>query len=189
MNYPRLPGFAFLFVFGLPLMTAACGVPLAVTAVSYGADGASLVATGKSTTDHLISMSSEKDCALFRMAQGKPVCMDREDGKDPYDVDYSTPERMVSEDGVRYAPPLKAQAGAPATSWDAAAYRTAPPQPKPGPVTALADSTPPRVAAEPTLAVAESAPPPGAKAIKPRLAKKPKGKPRKPSPGPAASRS
>jgi hypothetical protein len=196
MSFPRLPGLALVVVFCLPLMTTACGVPLAVTAVSYGADGASLVATGKSTTDHLISMTSEKDCALHRMVQGKAVCKEREDGKDPYDVDYSTPERMVSEDGVQFAPPLKPQAGAPATSWDAAAYKTAPlpeqPPVKPKgaePVTAAADAAPSPVVAETTPIVADPVPPPAAKATKPRLAKKPKAKSRKSSPGPAASRS
>jgi hypothetical protein len=191
MSFPRLLGPSLLFVLCLPLVTTACGVPLAITAVSYGADGASLVTTGKSTTDHLLSMTSEKDCALFRVVEGKSVCKEREDGRDPYDVDYSTPERMVSEGGVQYSPPLKPQAGAPATSWDAAAYKTAPAPglPKAEPMTEAAEAVPAPLAADPVRASAEPAPPPAAKAAKPRLAKKPKTKPRKPSPGSAASRS
>jgi hypothetical protein len=194
MSIPRLPGLSLL-VLCLPLMTTACGVPLVVSAVSYGADGASLAATGKSSTDHLLSMVSEQDCALWRLLKNKPVCHERADGVDPYDVDYATPERMISEDGVQYAPPLKPQAGAPPTSWDAAAYKTtpSPEQPKAEPVTAVADAVPAPVIAEPGQVVAEpTSPAPAAqaaRAAKPRLAKKPKAKPRTPSPSPAASRS
>ena len=69
-------------------------------------------------------MVSKKDCALWRVLRGRPVCKDREGDKDPYNVDYTQPQRMVSEDGVQYAPPLRAAAEAPAASWDAAAYKT-----------------------------------------------------------------
>jgi hypothetical protein len=130
-------------VVGLALLTGACGAPLAVTGASWAADGSLLVTSDKTATDHLASMMSKKDCALWRVFRGRPVCKEREGDKDPYNVDYSQPQRMVSEDGVQYAPPLRASADAPAASWDAAAYKNVPAPAAPSvPVTAVADAAP-----------------------------------------------
>jgi hypothetical protein len=133
----------------LALLTGACGAPLAVTGASYAADGTSLLTTDKTLADHFTSMVSKKDCALWRVFRGRAVCRAREDGKDPYDVDYSQPQHMVAEDGVQYAPPLRAAPDAPAVSWDADAYQpapsTAPPAPA-APVTAVAESGQPTAA-------------------------------------------
>lgn len=164
-------------VLGLALLTGACGAPLAVSAVSYGSDGAMLVATDKTGTDHFASMVSKKDCALWRLFRGREVCKEREEGaKDPYAVDYNEPQRSVSEDGTTYGPPLRAAPDAPAASWDAAAYKPGPaPSPAPAePVTAVADAAP----AQPVAAAAPAAP----KATKARVARSAK----KPSRGPAA---
>jgi len=130
-------------VVGLAFLTGACGAPLAVTGAGYAADGSLLAVSNKTATDHLASMISKKDCALWRVFHGRPVCQEREGDKDPYNVDYTQPQRMVSEDGVQYAPPLRAAPDAPAASWDAAAYKAAPASVAPAvPVTALADATP-----------------------------------------------
>ncbi len=125
-------------VVGLAFLTGACGAPL-VTGASYAADGSLLATSNKTATDHLASMISKKDC-------------------------YSQPQRMVSEDGVQYAPPLRAAPDAPAASWDAAAYKAAPAPAAPAvPVTAVADAS-----SDPA-----SAAPPKAKKPKVRSAKKP----------------
>jgi hypothetical protein len=145
MSSFRLPILFSPLVLGLALLTGACGAPLAVSAVSYGSDGAMLVATDKTGTDHLASMVSKKDCALWRLFRGRQVCKEREEGaKDPYAVDYNEPQRSVSEDGTTYGPPLRAAPDAPAASWDAAAYKTSPtPSPAPAePVTAVAEAVP-----------------------------------------------
>src|SRR5712672_25660 len=129
-------------VMGLAFLAGGCGSPL-VTGASYAADGSLLATSNKTATDHLASMISKKDCALWRAFRGRPVCKEREGDKDPYNVDYTQPQRMVSEDGVQYAPPLRASADAPAASWDAAAYKHAPAQAAPSvPVTAVADAAP-----------------------------------------------
>jgi hypothetical protein len=156
-------------VVGLAFLTGACGAPLAVTGASYAADGSLLATSNKTATDHLASMISKKDCALWRVFRGRPVCKEREGDKDPYNVDYTQPQRMVSEDGVQYAPPLRAAPDAPAASWDAAAYKAAPapaPVAPAVPVTALADATP-----DPASAAPPAAPMP--KKAKARSAKKP----------------
>ncbi len=156
--------------FALSLVTGACA-PTAVTMVSYGADGVSLAESGKSTTDHLASIVSKKDCALWRMFRSQKVCREREGDQDPYKVDYSQPTRQPSEDGVAYVPPLNAPAGSPGASWTADTY-------KPAPV-AVAEAPPP------------PAPPPKASPQKPAKAGKAKARPRtkpvrKASPGQAA---
>jgi hypothetical protein len=155
---------------GVGLMTGACAAPLAVSGAGYAADGGLLVASEKTSTDHLISMVSKQDCALWRVIKGRAVCKPREGDKDPYKVDYDDPQRTVAEDGVHYAPPLRATADAPATSWNAAAYKAAPTPPATpsAPVTAVAETAPepaPAVAAEPPR---PAAPPPAAKPRKPK---------------------
>jgi hypothetical protein len=160
------------------LLTGGCAAA-AVTAVSYGADGVSLVDSGKTTTDHLASMVSKKDCALWRVFRNQRICHER-DGADPYKVDYDSVERQPSEDGVAYTPPLRAAADAPATSWTSDAYGKPAAEPAPAPV------------AEPVTAAAETspAPPPAAKpAVHKSTRKKPKAhaKAVRKSPGQAAS--
>ena len=154
-------------VVGLAFLTGACGAPLAVTGASYAADGSLLATSNKTATDHLASMISKKDCALWRAFRGRPVCKEREGDKDPYNVDYTQPQRMASEDGVQYAPPLRAAPDAPAASWDAAVYKAAPTPAGPAvPVTAVADAS-----SDPASAVSPAAPKP--KKPKVRSAKKP----------------
>ncbi len=115
---------------GLSLLTGACGVPVAVSAASYAADGGFIVASDKTSTDHLASVVTKKDCAMWRIFRGRQICTERAEGEDPYEVDYNEPQRQVSEDGVQYSAPLRASADAPAASWDEAAYKSAP-QPVP----------------------------------------------------------
>ena len=116
---------------GLSLLTGACGVPVAVSAASYAADGGFIVASDKTSTDHLASVVTKKDCAMWRIFRGRQICNERAEGEDPYEVDYNEPQRQVSEDGVQYSPPLRSSADAPAASWDEAAYKAAPQQPAP----------------------------------------------------------
>ena len=183
MSFSRLSIIFLPLALGAALLTGACGAPLAVTGASYAADGGFLVASHKTSTDHMISMVSKQDCALWRVIRGRAVCKEREGDNDPYKVDYTSPQRTVSEDGAQYTPPLRPAADAPAASWDAAAYKTpepAPPTAPAVPVTAIADAPP-----EPAPAVA---PPPAASRA---AASKPSAKPKarsvkKPSRGPAA---
>jgi len=171
---------------GLPLLVGACGVPIAVTASSYGADGGLALATDKTSTDHLISMASKRDCSIWRVFRHQAVCKDRTAGKDPYQVDYEEPFNM-GPDG--YAPPLRAAAGAPAHSWDAAVYKPAAPAPT-EPVLATAQGAPaPDVSATPVPATmppqASAEPPASPVPHKKKAAARAKAK--KPSPGQVAS--
>jgi hypothetical protein len=183
MSSPRLPFISLCLVLCVGLMTGACAAPLAVSGAGYAADGGLLVASDKTSTDHMISMVSKQDCALWRVIKGRAVCKPREGDKDPYKVDYDDPQRTVAEDGVHYASPLRASADTPATSWDAAAYKAAPAAPAApsAPVTAVADA-----ASEPAPAVTAEPPKPAAPPA-PAKPKKPKTHSvKKPSPRPAA---
>jgi hypothetical protein len=187
MSLFRLPFITLPLVVGAGLMTGACGVPLAVSGASYAADGGLLVASDKTSGDHMISMVSKQDCALWRVIKGRAVCKPREGDQDPYKVDYDDPQRMVAEDGVHYAAPLRASADAPATSWDAAAYKTVPAAPATPsePVTAVAqgsnDTAPATVSEAPPSPPAAS--PPAAKPKKPKKhsVKKPSRRPAAPA--------
>lgn len=149
MSFPRLA--SLTLAIGLPFLAGACGAPVALTAVSYSADGVSLADSGKSTTDHFASMVSRKDCALWRVFRHQKMCREREDGRDPYKVNYDEPNRQMSEDGIAYGPPLHAQPDSPATSWTPDAYKPAP---------AEAAPAPPPLEPEPVVADATPAQPP-----------------------------
>jgi hypothetical protein len=126
MSFPRLTLLALPLALGLPLLTGACGVPLAVSAASYGADGASVLETGKTGADHFVSMVSKKDCALWRVFRNENVCHPYDGDQNPYDVDYNAPFRQGGDGGVEYMAPPHAAANAPVRSWDAGAYAPAP---------------------------------------------------------------
>jgi hypothetical protein len=55
-----------------------CGLPPVVTYASTAADIFSYLTTGKSVTDHGISMVLEKDCVLLRVLDG-PICIEEEE--------------------------------------------------------------------------------------------------------------
>jgi hypothetical protein len=180
MSLSRLASLAF----GLPLLTGACSAPVAVTVVSYGADGVSLAESGKSTTDHLASMVSRKDCAFWRVFRSEKICREREGNQDPYKVDYDQPNRQPSEDGVSYAPPLHASADAPAASWTAETYKprqTEAAAPAPVSPAVVAEAAPPPPAVAP-----KASPPNPAKARKAKAHARAKPV-KKASPGRAAS--
>ena len=73
----RLPRLAGLAVVGGLL--SGCGVPIAVTVVSYAADGVSAIATGKTLGDHALSAAVGEDCALWRVFDDEEICIEVEE--------------------------------------------------------------------------------------------------------------
>jgi hypothetical protein len=187
MSFPRLTILILPIVFGLPLLTAACGVPPVLAAASYGADGVSLVDSGKTVGDHFTSMVTKQDCAVFRLVRNQNVCRPREGDRDPYQVNYNEAFRDQGEGaGVEYHAPLRAAPDAPVSSWDAAAYKPVPAPVVPAqPVTAVAETKP---APEPAAMASPTPAPPKAKKPKgDRSAAKKKTKKAKPSPDQAVA--
>jgi cell division protein FtsN len=81
MEKPMLRRFLPLAVF-IPL--SACALPPALVIASYAADGILLAASGKTSTDHLLSMAEKRDCAVWRVAKNEAICQDFAEG-DPYE--------------------------------------------------------------------------------------------------------
>lgn len=176
---------------GLSLMTGACGIPIAVSAASYAADGGLVAASDKTSTDHVLSVVTKEDCAMWRIFRGRRICTERADGEDPYDVNYTEPQREVSEDGVQYTAPLRAAAGAPAVSWDPATYTPPPAEPGAPAAPPAASSAAPPSPVAPTKSAAAAPPVTKASAApaKPKAAKPAQRSAKKvrPSRGSAAS--
>ena len=80
MSYFRLSFITLPLVLGAALMAGACAAPV-VAGAGYAADGGVLVASDKTSTDHLISMVSKQDCAMWRVIKGRAVCKPREIGE------------------------------------------------------------------------------------------------------------
>ena len=179
MSSFQLSSFIVLpLVVGQALLTSACSVPLAVSAASYAADGGLLAASDKTSTDHVYSVVTKQDCAIWRVFKGRQICTARADGKDPYNTDYTEPQRTVSESGVEYSAPLRPAANAPAASWDSSVYKNTPVAPE-GPMTANVE--PLAGSASPAAAVSSAPPKP------PKKAKTAQRSAKKPSRGPAAT--
>ncbi len=65
----------------LPLTLAGCGLPPAVTILSYALDGFSLFSTGKTIADHALSVASKRDCAVWRVVKSENVCHEFKEGE------------------------------------------------------------------------------------------------------------
>ena len=66
----------------LTILLSGCALPPVFTAASLMADVISYASTGKSVTDHGISMVLQKDCALLRGFDGE-ICIEP-DGADQF---------------------------------------------------------------------------------------------------------
>ncbi|WP_420404089.1 hypothetical protein [Nisaea sp.] len=65
-----------LLVAALPLLLGGCLpiLPPAIQLATTGLSGIAFMATGKSTTDHLLSAAVDEDCSLLRVAFGDEPC-------------------------------------------------------------------------------------------------------------------
>lgn len=67
-----------ILVVAAPLALGACGGPIELTVAKLAGDLISYVTTGKSTTDHAVSIVAEQDCALHRPLFDQDICKDDE---------------------------------------------------------------------------------------------------------------
>ena len=61
---------------GLATVLSGCLLPPAVMVGAYVADGVVLLASGKTAKDHALSSVTQQDCALFRIVQGRDICVE-----------------------------------------------------------------------------------------------------------------
>jgi len=71
------------------LLVSGCAMPFSVSVASFALDGLSYASTGKSITDHGLSMVVDKDCALLRGFTEGHIC--REDMNGPVLVANADP--------------------------------------------------------------------------------------------------
>ncbi|MBI5164129.1 MAG: hypothetical protein HY985_09530 [Magnetospirillum sp.] len=57
-------------------LVSGCAIPPALTVASYVGDGILMLATGKSSNDHALSLFTGKDCATMRVLEEKDICFD-----------------------------------------------------------------------------------------------------------------
>lgn len=96
-----------LIVLAAALTLSGCGLPPAITIVSYALDGLSLLSTGKSVGDHAISVAARQDCAMWRLVKNGEICRDFEAGeKGPVVVAVGRWERGTEIVGLTEPEPL-----------------------------------------------------------------------------------
>ncbi len=184
MSFPRLPFITLCLVLGVGLMTGACA--RAAGGVGSRLRGRWRVAGGQRQDLHRSHDLHGVQAGLRPVAghQGPRRVQAARGRQGPYKVNYDDPQRMVAEDGVHYAPPLRAaptrrrRAGTPPPTR----RRPRRPRPPSEPVTAVAqgsnDAAPAAVAEPPPAPLLPPAP---AKPKKPKTHSV-----KKPSPRPAA---
>lgn len=138
-------------VAGSVLLLAGCAaIPPAVSVATWAIEGASLAFSGKSISDHAISAVTRKDCAMWRLLKGEPVCED-------YPAENGPARAAVA---LLPAPPAKLDlASAPSPAIGAApgvaihlASFAPPPAPRPG---AASGGTAPIIATTAPIEVTE----------------------------------
>jgi len=66
----------FVPLMAVTLLGGCAAIPPALGIASYALDGISLLASGRTVSDHVISAAANQDCKLLRMAQNLEVCTD-----------------------------------------------------------------------------------------------------------------
>jgi len=142
---------------------AGCVLPPAFSIASFVADGISLAGSGKTITDHAISLLAHRDCRLWRLIQGKSIC-----GADtrlvavaklppPLPLRAASPGLDAPAPVVAIATPVEAPAAAepaPAPVAETPSPTAAPAAPSPAPAPATSSAAPPPAAAAPTRTAA-----------------------------------
>ena len=69
-----------VFTFGLAVVAAmsvtGCAVPATVAAAGYAMSGFTLIDQGKTVSDIILSAALDQDCAMWRIIQDQPICVD-----------------------------------------------------------------------------------------------------------------
>ncbi len=84
----------WLVLVAAAMSLSGCGLPPILTYASTAADILSYITTGKSVTDHGISMVLRKDCALLRVLDG-PICI-AEENEAVVEVEVDVEEGIVA---------------------------------------------------------------------------------------------
>ncbi len=99
-----------------PLALGACGGPVELTVAKLAGDLISYVTTGKSTTDHAVSIAADQDCALHRPLFEEDVCRENEEIIEDA-VALAEPGAPSVKQTIREAQPAIYAVNAPAEKW------------------------------------------------------------------------
>ena len=80
---------------GLAAGLSGCATSGAMTLMSLGASGVSFAVSGKSLSDHALSVVLDRDCAFWRPVKGEPICRDGS----AHDEQLASIEPVVMETG------------------------------------------------------------------------------------------
>ena len=92
----------FIWIFAVLLSLSGCALPAAVSIASLALDASSYLASGKTVTDHGLSVVMDKDCALLRVVEG-PVCQEEADYEVEPDALTPLPESAAEAIEPTYA--------------------------------------------------------------------------------------
>ncbi len=92
----------FIWISAVLLSLSGCALPVAVSIASLAFDTGSYLASGKTVTDHGLSMVMDKDCALLRVVEG-PVCEEEADYEVELDALTPLPESAAEPMELTYA--------------------------------------------------------------------------------------
>lgn len=164
----------FVPLFAATLLSGCGVVPPIIGLASYALDGVSLAASGRTVTDHAISMAANQDCKLYRLGQDREVCTEWGTEPDVVIREVRSPdlpnERLLLADAAPMRLPSEMADVAQALPGVATAEplpvvqtALAPPPPKPGSgrlnMTALVPSAPERAVVAAAFPPAPAVPP------------------------------
>ena len=100
----------FIWISAVLLSLSGCALPVAVSIASLALDAGSYLASGKTVSDHGLSMVINKDCALLRVVEG-PICQEEAQ----YEVELAalTPLPEPGAEAMELELASGAEAGAP----------------------------------------------------------------------------
>lgn len=71
-------------VVALPLILGGCGATTIAGVAFYTLEGATMAASGRTLSDHIISAMMEQDCAVFRVIKDQVVCREFREGDETF---------------------------------------------------------------------------------------------------------
>ena len=116
-----------ILVVAAPLALGACGGPIELTVAKLAGDLISYVTTGKSTTDHAVSIVAAQDCALHRPLFDQDVCKDEDTILEEEAAALAVMGEPEIKREIRAARPEIYAVNAPAENWSRPADMTATP--------------------------------------------------------------
>jgi hypothetical protein len=106
-------------------LVSGCAIPPAITLAKLAGDGMLMMATGKSSTDHGVSLATGRDCATTYLFDGENYCRDGVAAAEPVQVAAAEVDYVAAYAVDTPPPPVASNAAAVPELRVVAAHRTA----------------------------------------------------------------